>query len=83
MEQQSVRDLVTIDDGVMGPSGDKANYIKDEARDNLDMAVSEFCEEVLHTDWIDTVSESYVRQVLRECRPESVAMFDNGEITYA
>lgn len=82
-EMQTVKDLVTIDDGVMGPNGDKANYIKDEASEHLNMTVVEFCEEVLHTDWVDTVTESYVRKVLKECRPESVAMFDNGEITFA
>jgi hypothetical protein len=82
---QTVRDLVTIDDGVMGPSGEKANYIKDEAADHLDMSVIRFCDEVVDCRNIlaDQPSESYVRRVLRECRPESVAMFDTDEITFA
>lgn len=82
-DRMTVRDLVTTDDGTMGPMGDKANMVRNNAAENLDMTVVEFCEDVMHTQWMDTVSESYVRQVLRECRPESVAMFDNDEITFA
>jgi hypothetical protein len=83
--RQTVRDLVTIDDGIMGPTGDKADLIKDEAAENLDMTVVEFCENVIRCNDIlaDRPSESYVRQVLRECRPHAVTMFDNDEITYA
>jgi len=85
VEKQTVRGLVTIDDGVMGPTGEKANLIKDEAADNLDMTVVEFCEEVIRCNDIiaDRPSESYVRRVLREARPHAIAMFDNDEITFA
>lgn len=81
----TVRDLATIDDGVAGPSGDKANLIRDKAAENLDMSVVEFCDEVIRCNDIiaDTPSESYVRHVLREARPESITMFDNDEITFA
>lgn len=82
---QTVRDLVTIDNGVMGANGEKADYIRDKAAENLDMTVVEFCEDVMQCGsmWVDNPSESYVRRVLRECRPESVAMFDTEEITFA
>lgn len=82
---QTVKDLVTTDDGRMGPNGDKADYIRDEAAEHLNMTVVEFCESVMQCEsmWVDNPSESYVRRVLRECRPESVAMFDNDEITFA
>jgi len=80
---QNVKELVTIYTGEAGPNGEKANYIRDKAANNLDMAVSEFCDSELHTDWIDTVSESYVRKVLKECNPESVAQFDTDELTFA
>jgi len=80
----TVRDLVTVDDGVMGPVGEKATLVKDEAADNLDMTVVEFCEEVIRCDDIlaNTPSESYVRRVLRNCRPEAVTTFDTEEITF-
>jgi len=82
---QTVKELVTMDDGVMGPTGEKADYIKDEAADNLDMTVVEFCESVVECNNIlaDQPTESYVRTVLKECRPEAVAMFDTDEITFA
>jgi hypothetical protein len=81
---QTVKELVTMDDGEMGPTGDKADYIKDEASGNLEMTVVEFCEDVVDCRNIlaDQPTESYVRRVLKECRPEAVAMFDTGEITF-
>jgi hypothetical protein len=81
-EIQTLKDLVTMDDGVMGPNGDKADYIRDKAAEHLDMTVKAFCEDVIQCGsmWVDNPSESYVRRVLRECRPESVAMFDIDEI---
>lgn len=84
-DMQTVKELVTVDDGEMGPTGDKADLIRDEAADNLDMTVVEFCESVIQTNsmWVDNPSESYVRRVLRECRPESVSMFGTEEITFA
>lgn len=81
---QSVKDLVTIDDGEMGPVGEKANYIKDQAADNLEMSVVDFSEDVIDCRNIlaDQPTESYVRKVLKECRPESVSMFDTEEIKF-
>ena len=81
---QSVKDLVTMDDGEMGPTGEKADYIKDEAAKNLEVSVVKFCEDVIDCRNIlaDQPTESYVRRVLKECRPEAVAMFDTDEITF-
>jgi len=82
---QKVRDLVTIYTGEAGPSGDKANYIRDKAADSLDMTVVEFCENVVECNNIfaDQPTESYVRKVLKECNPESVAQFETDELTFA
>jgi hypothetical protein len=77
---QIVRDLVTIDRGSAGPAGEKANYIRDKAAENLNMTVAQFCEDVIRCDDIaDTASQGYVRHVLRDCNPQSVSDFDISE----
>jgi hypothetical protein len=78
---QTVRDLATVDRGSAGPVGEKANYIRDKAAENLDMTVVQFCEDVIRCDDIlaDTPSQGYVRHVLRDCNPQSVSNFDISE----
>ena len=60
---QKVSDLAGIDTGLgCAPDTDKANLVWEEACENLDEEVTEFCRRV-------PVSESYTRELLKEMSP--------------
>jgi len=64
---QTVRDLARHDRTSGIPSGEKADFIIQEANQNMNMTVTEFSNRVIGQQ----VSESYIRKVLKEANPSS------------
>jgi len=64
---QTVRDLAQIDTGLGTQGGDKADLVWESASENLDLEVSELVQMV-------PVSESHVRNSLKEMPPEAFGL---------
>jgi len=62
-----VKDLAKRDTGLGTASGEKADLVWQTATENMDKELSEFTTQI-------SVSESYIRKVLKELPPEAFGL---------
>lgn len=69
MTTQTVKDLAEVQQISRGPSGEKADAVWEAACENLDKPVTKLADE-----FGQYVSESYIREVLKESPPEAFGL---------